>query len=346
MTFVIVTAWSVWPSVILAQNIIMDVPMIYQKPELPEGCEVTALAMAMNYRGISVSKTELADRYVPRKDFYYNKGKLYGPNPFVAYAGNPRKDGWFCYAPPIVQGANQYFQEKGQSFFAVNLTGKAEEEILAELRNGHPVLVWVTIRLESIRYKTKWHFEDTGQYTPVPSNLHCVLLHGVDEQNVYYSDPLFGKKVASKGLFFQRYYDLGGHAVVIRSSHQKGFQAGVYGERAPMFRILTAEGCVPVSDPTILKERPEEVLIDIDRAADHWELEWFLSPVNYELCLHNDETYLTLPIHSTKAIRNKEILTLKQKTQRIGEQYYVSMQSLIELFGQGSTVEELMQEGW
>lgn len=39
----------------------MDVPLISQNPELKNGCEVTSLAMVLQYAGIKVNKLELAN---------------------------------------------------------------------------------------------------------------------------------------------------------------------------------------------------------------------------------------------------------------------------------------------
>lgn len=40
----------------------INVPLIAQRPELPSGCEVTSLAMALKFYGVNVSKTTLANK--------------------------------------------------------------------------------------------------------------------------------------------------------------------------------------------------------------------------------------------------------------------------------------------
>ena len=40
--------------------VIQNFDIIYQEPELPTGCEVTALTMAMNYSGCNVDKYTMA----------------------------------------------------------------------------------------------------------------------------------------------------------------------------------------------------------------------------------------------------------------------------------------------
>lgn len=40
----------------------LDVPLILQKPELMRGCEVTSLAMVLQFSGVQVDKMELASK--------------------------------------------------------------------------------------------------------------------------------------------------------------------------------------------------------------------------------------------------------------------------------------------
>lgn len=42
-----------------SNKILLDVPLIKQNPELRYGCEVTSLAMVLNYAGVKVTKMDL-----------------------------------------------------------------------------------------------------------------------------------------------------------------------------------------------------------------------------------------------------------------------------------------------
>lgn len=44
---------------------IENFPILYQMPELPTGCEITALTMLLNYYGLPAEKVEMATEYLP-----------------------------------------------------------------------------------------------------------------------------------------------------------------------------------------------------------------------------------------------------------------------------------------
>lgn len=57
-------------------------------PELPTGCEITALTMALNYYGFAADKTVMAAEYLPTAGmglYYGADGRLYGTDPEELY---------------------------------------------------------------------------------------------------------------------------------------------------------------------------------------------------------------------------------------------------------------------
>lgn len=71
-----------------AEYLIEDFPVILQMPELPTGCEITALTMVLNYYGFAVDKTVMAAEYLPTAGmglYYGADGRLYGTDPEELY---------------------------------------------------------------------------------------------------------------------------------------------------------------------------------------------------------------------------------------------------------------------
>lgn len=198
-------------------EIYIDVPLVMQKPELPNGCEITSLTSVLNGMGYELTKEVMADEYLPKEPFYRKDGKLYGANPYKAYAGNPRDQiAWFSYAPPIIDAANKVFAEFGGDHTPVDISGSTREEIYAELDRGNPVVIWVTLDLSPPKITSSWYFNDTGELFKAPVNLHCVVLNGYGPGNrVHVMNPLEGQVTYDADEFFASYDALGTHALVI-----------------------------------------------------------------------------------------------------------------------------------
>ena len=59
-----------------------EVTLQLQEPQLPNGCEVTSLAMVLGWAGYPVDKLELYEGYLPRQDFTETpEGWKLGGNP-------------------------------------------------------------------------------------------------------------------------------------------------------------------------------------------------------------------------------------------------------------------------
>lgn len=200
-------------------EVYIDVPLVMQKPELPNGCEITSLTSVLNGLGYDLSKEVMADNYLPQEPFFRKDGKLYGADPNKAYAGNPREQiAWFSYAPPIIEAANKVFREFGGDYTPVDLTGSTREQIYEELKQGRPVVIWVTLDLSPPKVTSSWYLNTTGELFKAPVNLHCVVLNGYSASNnrVHVMNPLQGQVTYDADQFFASYDALGTHALVIR----------------------------------------------------------------------------------------------------------------------------------
>lgn len=172
---------------------VLNAPLIRQMPELPRGCEVTSLAMLLNYNGIHVSKMTLAKKI--KKDptpFRIKNGKRYFGNPNDGFVGNMytfSKPGFGVFNKPIEELAKQYMTNR-----IINLTGSSFETILNYVGAGHPVWIITTSWFSYVpgRYWETW-------YTPhgtvrITMKEHSVLVTGYDGKYVYINDPLYGSK--------------------------------------------------------------------------------------------------------------------------------------------------------
>ena len=96
---------------------IQDFEIIYQEPELPTGCEITALTMALNYYGYPVDKTVMASEYLPTASadrYYGSDGRLYGTDMNEYFIGDPfTENGIICGTGAIVTAADSYLADQG-----------------------------------------------------------------------------------------------------------------------------------------------------------------------------------------------------------------------------------------
>lgn len=194
----------------------LDVPVVLQNPELPNGCEITALTAVLNYYGMKVSKLEMADEYLPKQPFRVENGLRYGPNPALAYAGNPReKSGMYVLAAPIAKAAEAVIEAKQANLRVTDMSGKSKEEILKLVRDGIPVVVWVTLDLSAPKTNKGWIYEGENIQREGYKNLHAVVLTGHMDQKVVVMNPLKGHVTYNEDQFFKSYEELGAQAVAV-----------------------------------------------------------------------------------------------------------------------------------
>lgn len=196
---------------------VMDMETIYQTPELPTGCEITALTMAMQYQGFDVSKTVMAEDYLPKSsNWYYVGDKRYGPDFRQVFAGNPfSASGYVCGAPAIVTAANGFLENAGSSWQAFDLTGTDPEDLYSLVLQDIPVVVWITIDMVNRPISGGWYVEETGEYLEWSKMDHCGVLMGVDDSSVTINDPIAGVVTASKSRFESVYEQRGMQSVAI-----------------------------------------------------------------------------------------------------------------------------------
>lgn len=200
----------------IIQDTLLEVPLINQLPELPRGCEVTSLAMVMNYAGFNVDKMTLAAQIKKESQPYINEnGKIKAGNPYDGFVGdmyNMSNFGYGVYHGPIAELAKQYAGER-----VVDLTGMSFDEVLYILQKGYPV--WIITNssctpLDDSKFMM-WH-TPTG-IVKITYSLHSMVMTGVSNNKIYVNDPLSSSK--NKGynleLFKKAWEQMGNQAVVI-----------------------------------------------------------------------------------------------------------------------------------
>lgn len=195
----------------IPQSNMLYVHNIEQQPELPAGCEITSLAIALNYVGpYNAGRMLLAEKYL-------KTGPVGSTDYRKAYVGNPKdRTGHGCYAPVIMDAAQRFIEDVGGSEKVVDMSGCDAYELYETIHEGHPVIVWATIDLREPRHSTTWMID--GEAVPWIYPLHCMVLVGYDFEadTVIMCDPLkSGYTTYDRALFEKRFEQLESQAVVI-----------------------------------------------------------------------------------------------------------------------------------
>ena len=185
-------------------SILYDKPVKYvfdekqdlQMPELPTGCEATALGTLLRMNGVNVTKFDVADA-MPKSD---------GSDFVYSFWGNPYSatDGWACMAPCSVITANKFL--KNSNKVAVEYTGTDLNDL------KFPSAVWVTMYLND---PLPSNYESNGYR--LFRNPHCVVVTRIELDSVYVIDPLVGEVAYPLERFNSVYKELGCQAVCIET---------------------------------------------------------------------------------------------------------------------------------
>ena len=192
------------------EQVLLDIEVQGQDPELPTGCEMTSLTMALNYFGLPADKCDLSDNYL-------DKGPVGTVNFREAFEGDPRDpESYGCYAPVVVNTANRFLEDYGSELRAREVSGLELEDLFSYLQAGIPVIIWGTRNCEEGYYSVTWNVdgEDLTWFTPE----HCMVLAGYDEAGrVWVADPLHADlRSYDKERFRVGYESLYRQAVVIQ----------------------------------------------------------------------------------------------------------------------------------
>lgn len=202
---------------ILMSEVALQVPHLLQYPELARGCEVTSLAMVLNYYGYNVSKMELAEEIKKDTTPYLvdEGGKIHYGNPYDGFVGdiyNIKNNGYGVYHGPIAELAREYSRGK-----VIDMTGARFEDVLYFLERGAPI--WVVVNgafkpLDESEFEI-WH--TPTNIVKITKRMHSVVVSGYDQEYIYINDPLYNSpnRRINKQEFKSAWEQMGNQAVVI-----------------------------------------------------------------------------------------------------------------------------------
>ncbi|WP_246092754.1 C39 family peptidase [Terrilactibacillus laevilacticus] len=199
-------------SKITVNEIKLNAPQIQQKPDLPRGCEVTSLAMMLQYAGIKADKMTLASQI---KKVPYQSNGLYG-NPNDGFVGDMyrmNQPGYGVYHKPLANLGNRYLSNG-----IIDLTGQSFESVLDQLRKKIPVVVITNASFKPLPNSSFTTWDTSSGKVKISFHEHAVLVTGFDDENIYFNNPL-GKKNASanREAFIKAWEQMGRQAI----SYQK-----------------------------------------------------------------------------------------------------------------------------
>lgn len=197
---------------------ILDFPVVYQLPQLPTGCEITALTMVLQYYGLPADKVEMATRYLPTlpaRFVYGEDGRRYGGDLVHYFVGDPTtENGYICGAPALVQAANHFLSDEGSALQAMDGTGTSLEQLYQWVSQDRPVVVLVTIGMND-RNPTRGWYTQEGTYVEWSTNDHGAVLIGYTPDRVILADPLAGRVEYSRAQFEEVFLSRGSQCVAL-----------------------------------------------------------------------------------------------------------------------------------
>lgn len=192
---------------------INDVPVICQHPEMPTGCEATALTMLLNWYGLSVDKYEVAESLTKGERVELIDGRWVGGNPDREFVGSPYEDeGSFgVFEGPILEAIEAFLPGRG-----FDMTNHPFDEIRTTVRSGKPVMAWTTIDQKTTFHSKTW-IDKNGNMIEWYRFEHAVVIVGFDDTSILVNDPTTGKEEAyDRDRFEANWASMGRRAVTLK----------------------------------------------------------------------------------------------------------------------------------
>lgn len=186
----------------------LGVPASLQQHAL--SCEVSALRMALSYRGHQVSEETLLSQV--GFDPTPHKGSIWG-DPHERFVGNvdgrQMVDGYGVYWEPIARVGNMYRESEA-------FTSWTTEQLAREILGGNPVIIWV---FSNKGRPTSW-YTPSGKQIYAVRDEHSVVVVGFtgppeNPTQIIVNDPLIGQIYWSRDWFEKKWGIFNRSGVVI-----------------------------------------------------------------------------------------------------------------------------------
>lgn len=145
-------------------HIYLDVPYYNQLDvQSPNGCETTALYMALKYK-----------KKINMDLVTFIKNEPYHVNSYYGFSGDPfqqteKEDDYYTIFPsPLIKYGSQFSP-------CYNISQSTLEDIKSYLSQGHPIIIWGTGGFRKPVMRTYY-------FGKVTKNIHVVLINGYDDQ--------------------------------------------------------------------------------------------------------------------------------------------------------------------
>lgn len=175
----------------------LDVPLSYQSPDYPEGCESYASVAVLKHFGFKIKESEFISKYLDMINLWdkrVTKIKNLFDKFYLGDPSNKKQQGYLANPPVLVKAVNRYFKKnKSKKYVAVDTTGKTLKKLLEEeVLNDNPVIVWLTIDNKE---------PHTAKVRGVPYVFpsHTMVISGYDRKKelIYLTDSISGYRSVS-----------------------------------------------------------------------------------------------------------------------------------------------------
>ena len=150
-------------------KVVNNVPYISQVYPVyaPNGCEGTSMLMALQYKGYTKMGLREFLQKMPKTKY----------NPKYGFVGDPMKVQAGYYQSIDPEPLAKYGRTYGN---AVNIQGRPIQDVIKEIQNGNPVVMYATLQFRRPTYNT---LTFDGKPTKLIWNTHVVLVTGYDPVN-------------------------------------------------------------------------------------------------------------------------------------------------------------------